>query len=153
MQRFGTSKMYLSPSPPPSKLPSGATGLSAVCDCDVCHWKDETVVFQFIFRCPPPPRPKMPFGQIYVAINIYNICKGHFGSWGGEASKNKLKDTIFIFPMTNVTNLGVFHTHAQKEYRKVLEMKSTYILNILVFLVFLKLAMYLLKVWSKRHPV
>ena len=28
----------------------------------------------------------------------------------------KLKDTIFIFPMTNVTILGVFRTHAQKEY-------------------------------------
>ena len=49
-----------------------------------------------------------PFGQRHVAINIYNICKGHLGSRGG-ASKNKLKDTIFIFPMTNVTILGVFY--------------------------------------------
>ena len=39
--------------------------------------------------------------------------------------------------MTNVTILGVFRTHAQKEYGKVLEMKSTYILNILALL-FLK---------------
>ena len=31
----------------------------------------------------PPTRPKMPLGQRYVAINIYNICKRHFGS-GGE---------------------------------------------------------------------
>ena len=38
--------------------------------------------------------------------------------------------------MTNVTILGVFHTHAQKEYSKVLEMKSTYILNILALLFF-----------------
>ena len=38
--------------------------------------------------------------------------------------------------MTNVTILGVFRTHAQKEYRKVLEMKSTYILNILALLFF-----------------
>ena len=76
-----------------------------------------------------PPRPKMTFGQRHVAINIYNICKGHLGSRGG--SKNKLKDTSFIFPMTNVTILGVFRTHAQKEYGKVLEMKSTYIINIL----------------------
>ena len=29
------------------------------------------------------PRPKMPFGQRHLAINIYNICKGHFGSKGG----------------------------------------------------------------------
>ena len=55
--------------------------------------------------------------------------------------------------ITNVTILGVFRTHAQKEYGKVLKMKSTYILNILALLFFLKLAMHLLKVWSKRHPV
>ena len=55
--------------------------------------------------------------------------------------------------MTNVTILGVFRTHAQKEYGKVLEMKSTYILNILAFIFFLKFAMHLLKIWSKRHPV
>ena len=64
----------------------------------------------------------MPFGQQHVAINIFNICKGHFGS-RGEASKIILKDTSFIFPMTNVTILNVFRTHAQKEYGKVLEMK------------------------------
>ena len=73
------------------------------------------------------------FGQRHVAINIYNICKGHFGSrGGGGASKNKLKGTSCIFPMTNVTILGVFRTHAQKEYVKVLEMKS----NILALLLF-----------------
>ena len=83
----------------------------------------------------------MPFGQRHVAINIYNICKGHFGSSGGggggwKASKNKPKVTSFIFPMTNVTILGVFPTHAPMEYGKVLEMKSTYILNILALLSF-----------------
>ena len=70
-----------------------------------------------------PPRPKMPFRQRHVAIIIYNICKGHFGSMGD-------KDSSFVFPMTNVTILGVFRTHAQKEYGKVLEMKSTPILTI-----------------------
>ena len=72
----------------------------------------------------------MPFGQRHVAININNICKGHFGSRGGGASKNKLRDTNFIFLMTNDTILGVFRMHAQKEYGNVLEMKSTPILNI-----------------------
>ena len=33
---------------------------------------------------PPPPRPKMPFGQLNVAIQIYNICKGRLGSRGGK---------------------------------------------------------------------
>ena len=63
----------------------------------------------------------MPFGQRHVAINIYNICKGLFGSRGWGASKNKLKDTSFIFPMMIVTSLGVFRTHAQKEYGMVWE--------------------------------
>ena len=52
----------------------------------------------------------------HVAINIYNICKGHFGL-GRKASKNILKDTSLIFQMTNVTILGVFRTRAQKEYK------------------------------------
>ena len=38
--------------------------------------------------------------------------------------------------MTNVTILRIFRTHAQKEYRKVLEMKGTYILDILALLLF-----------------
>ena len=48
----------------------------------------------------------------------------------------ELKDIPFIFPMTNVTILGVFRTHAQKEYGKVWEMKSMPILNILAHLLF-----------------
>ena len=38
--------------------------------------------------------------------------------------------------MTNATISGVFRTHAQKEYGKVWEMKSTPILNILALLLF-----------------
>ena len=53
--------------------------------------------------------------------------------------------------MTNDTILGIFRT--RKEYGYVLEMKSTPILNILALLLFLQLAMHLLKVWPKRHPV
>ena len=77
----------------------------------------------------------MPFEQRHVAINIYNICKGHLGS-RGKASINKLKNTSFMFSMTNVTLLCVFRTHAQKEYSKVLEMKSILILNIYALLLF-----------------
>ena len=58
----------------------------------------------------------------------------HLGS-RREASKNKLK-TLFIFPMTNVTILSIFCTHAQKEYSKLLELKSTSILNILALILF-----------------
>ena len=38
--------------------------------------------------------------------------------------------------MTNVTIVSMICMHAQKEYRKVLEMKSTYILNIFALLLF-----------------
>ena len=30
-----------------------------------------------------PPRPKMPFGQLNVAIPIHNICKGRVLGLGG----------------------------------------------------------------------
>ena len=71
--------------------------------------------------------------MLYMFIAIYHCPKGILGL-GGKASKNKLKDTNFIFPMTNVTVLSVFRMHAKKEYRKVLEMKSTSILTILALL-------------------
>ena len=71
-----------------------------------------------------PPRPKMLFLQRHVAIHICNICKGHFGSGGGEAYKNKLKDSSFIFPMINVTILGSFCRRAQKEYGKFWEINA-----------------------------
>ena len=63
------------------------------------------------------PRPKMPFTYVVDVYSDMSSSKGHHGSRGwGEASKNKLKDTSFIFPMTYVTILGVSRTHAQKEY-------------------------------------
>ena len=55
--------------------------------------------------------------------------------------------------MTNVTILSIFRTHAQKENRKVPEMKDTYILNISALLLFKIPAKDLLKLSSKRHPV
>ena len=58
----------------------------------------------------PPPRLEMPFTYVVNVYSDMSLSKGHLGSrgGGGETSKNKLKDTIFIFPMTNVTILGVF---------------------------------------------
>ena len=62
------------------------------------------------------------------------LCPKGILGLGGKASKNKLKDTSFIFPTTKVTLLGVFRTHAQKEYGKVWKMMSIPILNILTLL-------------------
>ena len=81
----------------------------------------------------------MPFAYVVNVYSDMSLSKGRLGSrggGGGQASKNKLKNTSFIFPMTNVTILGVFCRHAQKEYGKVWEMKSIPIFNILALLLF-----------------
>ena len=49
-----------------------------------------------LFLDDSPPRPKMPFGQLNVAIQIYNICKGRLGSRGGGKGLNKRKKTSNI---------------------------------------------------------
>ena len=77
---------------------------------------------------PPPPRPKTPFTYVVYVCSDMSLSKGHLGSKGGGASKNKLKDTSFTFPVTNVTILNILHPHAQEGYRKVSEMNSTAIL-------------------------
>ena len=82
-----------------------------------------------------PLDPNCPLHTLEMFIATCRCPKGILGL-GGKASEHKLKDTIFIFPMTNVTILGVFRTHVQKEYGKVWEMKSTHILNILALLLF-----------------
>ena len=93
--------------------------------------------FAYTIPFPPPPLdPKRHLHMLYVCIATSNCPKGilGLGGGGGKASKNKLKYASFIFSMTNVTILSIFSTHAQKEYRKVLEMKGTYILKILALL-------------------
>ena len=86
----------------------------------------------------PPLDPRRHLQMLYICKAKFNCPNGilGLGRWGEGASKNKLKDASFIFSMTNVTILRIFRTHAQKEYRKVLEMKGTYILNILALLLF-----------------
>ena len=92
--------------------------------------------FAYTTPFPPPPDPRRHLHMLYICIATFNCPKGILGLGGGGASKNKLKDASFIFSMTNVTILSIFRTHAQKKYRKVLEMKGTYILNILALLLF-----------------
>ena len=82
-----------------------------------------------------PLDPRRPLHMLYICIGTFNYPKGILGL-GGKSSKNKLKEASFIFSMTDVTILSIFCTHAQKEYRKVLEIKGTYFLNILALLLF-----------------
>ena len=90
----------------------------------------------FAYTTPFPPRPKTPFTHVVYLYNDVQSYKGHLGSRRGKHLKNKLKDTSFIFSMTNITILSIFRTHAQKEYCKVLETKGIYIINNLVLLLF-----------------
>ena len=84
---------------------------------------------------PPPPRPKTPFTYVVYVYNDMSLSVGNIGS-RGEASKNKLKNTSFTFPVTNVTILSIFRTHAQEGYRKSLEKNSKSILYSLALLLF-----------------
>ena len=81
------------------------------------------------------PRLKVPFTYVVSVSCVMSLSKGHLGSRGGGghlgsrgggASRNKLKDTSFIFPITNVTILGVFRTHALKEYDTVCLLSLTF---------------------------
>ena len=81
----------------------------------------------------------MPFGQRRFAINIYNIRKGHFWSrGGGGGGREHLKQTEihqFHLPNDKCHNFRCI-AYAQMKYGKVLQMKSTPILNILALLLF-----------------
>ena len=99
-------------------------------------------IFNVFFRLynpfPPPLDPRRHSHMLYICIATFNCPKGilGLGGGGGKASKSKLKDASFTLSMTNVTILSIFRMHVQKEYRKVLEMKGTYIHNILTLLLF-----------------
>ena len=60
---------------------------------------------------PPPPRPKMPFGELNVAIQIYNICKGRLGSSGGGEGSHKRKKTSNILQNKPLCKMVVFIVH------------------------------------------
>ena len=93
-------------------------------------------VFFRLYNPFPPLDPRRPLHMLYIYIMTFNCPKGILGSGGGEASKNKLKGTSFIFSMTNITILRLFRTHALKENCKILETMGIYILNNLVLLLF-----------------
>ena len=100
----------------------------------LAKWSIFIRCLMYIMACttPFPQDPRRPLHMLYMFIATYHCPKGilGLGAGGGKASKNKLKNTNFIFPMTKVTVLSVFRTNAQEEYRYVLEMKNASILNI-----------------------
>ena len=62
-----------------------------------------------------PLDQRRPLYMLYTFITKCHCPNGILGL-GGKATKNKLKDTSFTFPVTNVTILSIFCTHAQKGY-------------------------------------
>ena len=82
-----------------------------------------------------PLDPRRHLHMLYIYIMASNCPNGILGL-GEGASKNKLKDTSFIFSMINIIILSIFRTHAQKEYCKVLETNGIYIVNNQVLLLF-----------------
>ena len=61
-----------------------------------------------------PPRPKMPFGQLNVAIQIYNICKGRLGSRGGGGGKGVVetkKDIKYLTKNSTLCKVLVYMVH------------------------------------------
>ena len=58
-----------------------------------------------LFNPFPPLDPRRPLNMLYLFIVTYHCPKGILGL-KRKASKNKLKDTSFIFPMTNITILS-----------------------------------------------
>ena len=60
-----------------------------------------------------PPRPKMPFGQLNVAIQIYIICKGRLGSrvGGGKGVVLAKEDIKYLTKDRPLCKMVVFIVH------------------------------------------
>ena len=78
----------------------------------------------------PPLDPRSPLYMLYMFIAAIHCQKGIRGLREGEVSKTKLKDTSFIYLLSNVTTTNFVRMPF------ILEMKSTSILNILALLLF-----------------
>ena len=107
------------------------------------HLAKQSIFVRFLMSSlasttPFPLDPKRPLHMLYMFIATCHCPKGIFGLWGGGGGGWKhLKTNIsFTFPVTNVTILSIFRTHAQEGYCKVLEMNSTSILYSLALLLF-----------------
>ena len=59
--------------------------------------------------------PHDPECPLHVYVCNVSSFKEHLGSIRGKASKSKLKNTNFNFPMTKVTFFSIFLMHVQKE--------------------------------------
>ena len=72
--------------------------------------KMKLVSFSLFLEAPPPPRPKMPFGQVNVIIYLYNMCKGRLGSRGerGCISERRHQSSDKNRPLCK---MGVFIVH------------------------------------------
>ena len=90
--------------------------------------------------------------MLFMFIATYHSPTGILGL-EGEGHLKQTERYQFRLSRDKRHNFKYFRTHAQKKYREVKESKSTSILNILALLLFGKLAMHFLKLWSKWHSI
>ena len=84
----------------------------------------------FAYTTPFPPRPKTPFTYVVYVYRGISMHKWRLGSRGGKHLKQTERHQFNLFNERR-HNFSVIHTHAQKEYRNVLEFKSNFNLKIL----------------------
>ena len=77
----------------------------------------------FLDMFPPPPRPKMSFGQRNVTTYVHNICKWHLGSrWG----------TGLLTPKKTTCNLKLLHQVANTQFWNILRHQQYKYIKLLV---------------------
>ena len=76
---------------------------------------EKKLAFFSLFFMLSPLRPKMPFGQLNVSIQIYNICKGRLGSKGerGAISESRHQTSDKNRPLCKMV---VFIVHQLYKY-------------------------------------
>ena len=99
---------------------------------DLAKWSIFIRCVIYSLACTTSPLdPSRPLYMLYMSIGTYHCPKGILGLGG----KHLKQTEIHQFHLSNDKRRGlnVFRTHAQKEYGKVLEIKSTSILTFLQF--------------------
>ena len=80
-------------------------------NCNVCHWKDENGIFQFIFRCFPPLDPRCLLTRCSYSNIKANIVPLHIPLTPGVGSKGFFSESAHVDIKLN----GIKHTTTCKQ--------------------------------------